>query len=138
MINDLFTGKLRSMKDDLPVLQKILERLPATLALNITAILLSLTFGTLLGIYAARHAGRWKDLLSSLLTFFFIALPEFWISYLIVIAIVYYVGIPFLGTCSYGINFPNHLSLPLFFPGLAILITSLAFYLVGDGLREAA
>ncbi len=26
----------------------------------------------------------------------------------------------------------------LFFPGLAILITSLAFYLVGDGLREAA
>ncbi len=113
MMSDLFTGKLRSMKDDLPVLQKILERLPATVALNVTALLLSLTFGTLLGIYGARQAGTWKDLASSLLTFFFIALPGFWISYLIVIALVHYVGIPFLGTHSYGIHFPNDITLCL-------------------------
>ncbi|MBX9742108.1 MAG: ABC transporter permease [Chthoniobacterales bacterium] len=111
MISDLFTGKLRSMKDDLPVLQKILERLPATLALNITAIFLSLSFGTLLGIYGACHKDRWQDLLSSILVFCFIALPGFWISYLVVIALVKDVGIPFLGTHSYGIDFPNHLSL---------------------------
>lgn len=113
MMSDLFTGRLKSMKDDLPVLQKILERLPATLALNLTSILLSLSFGTLLGIFGARHAGRWKDLLSSVGVFFFIALPGFWISYLIVIGLVDYLGTPFLGTRGYGIDFPNHLSLCL-------------------------
>ena len=50
-MRDLFNGRLKSIKDDRPVLQKILERLPATVALNIAAILLSLTFGLLLGIY---------------------------------------------------------------------------------------
>lgn len=111
MISDLLKGRLRSMKDDLPVLQKILERLPATLALNVTAIFLSLSFGTLLGIYGACYKDRWQDLLSSLLTFCFIALPGFWISYLVIIALVKYTGIPFLGTHSYGIDFPNHFSL---------------------------
>lgn len=110
MIRDLFTGELRSMKDDIPVMKKIAARLPATLTLNITAIFLSLAFGTLLGIYGARYAGHWKDLVSSLLAFLFIALPGFWISYLIVIALVKYVGVPILGTQSYGIAFPNHLS----------------------------
>ncbi|MFZ4387671.1 MAG: ABC transporter permease, partial [Chthoniobacterales bacterium] len=39
IMRDLFTGNLRSIKDDRPVMAKILERLPATLALNFTAIL---------------------------------------------------------------------------------------------------
>lgn len=111
MVRDLFTGDLRSMKDDLPVMHKIFSRLPATLLLNTTALLLSLSFGTLLGIYSARHAGTWKDLSSSIIAFLFIALPGFWISYLIVIALVKYCAIPILGAQSYGIDFPNHYSL---------------------------
>lgn len=132
MMGDLFSGKLRSMKDDLPVLQKILERFPATLLLNITAIFLSLSFGTLFGIFGARHAGKWKDLLTSFLTFFLIALPGFWIAYLLVIFLVKYTGIPFLGTHSYGINFPNAFSLWLdhawhvLFPALILSLTGIA------------
>ncbi|MDH4469788.1 MAG: ABC transporter permease [Verrucomicrobiae bacterium] len=110
MLHDLFTGKLRSMKDELPVLRKILDRLPASLRLNITAMLFSLSCGTLLGIYGARHAGHWHDLLSSFLAFLLIALPGFWISYLVVIGLVKHVGIPILGTQSYGIDFPNEFS----------------------------
>jgi peptide/nickel transport system permease protein len=107
IMRDLFTGNLRSIKDDRPVLSRIAERLPATLALNLTAILISLTFGTLLGVYAARHAGGWNDTLGSLVAFLFIALPGFWISYLVAIVLVKEFGVPILGTQSYGILFPN-------------------------------
>jgi peptide/nickel transport system permease protein len=107
IMHDLFTGNLRSIKDDRPVLSRIMERLPATLALNFTAILISLSFGTLLGVYAARHAGHWQDITGSFVAFLFIALPGFWISYLIAIGLVKLFGVPILGTQSYGIDFPN-------------------------------
>lgn len=107
IMRDLFTGNLRSIKDDRPVMVKILERLPATLALNFTAILISLAFGTLLGVYAARHAGHWQDMAGSFLAFLFIALPGFWISYLLAIVLVKEFGVPILGTKSYGIEFSN-------------------------------
>lgn len=107
IMRDLFNGDLRSIKDDRPVLSRILERLPATLALNVTAILISLSFGTLLGVHAARHAGKWQDMTGSFVAFLFIALPSFWISYLLAIALVKGFHVPILGTRSYGIEFPN-------------------------------
>ena len=107
IMRDLFTGNLRSIKDDRPVMGKIMERLPATLALNITAILISLSFGTLLGVYAARNAGKWEDMTGSFVAFLFIALPGFWVSYLLAIVLVKVFGVPILGTHSYGIVFPN-------------------------------
>ncbi len=113
IMHDLFTGDLRSMKDDRPVLARIMERLPATLALNFTSILISLSFGTLLGVYAARNAGRWQDIAGSFLAFLFIALPGFWLSYLVAIVLVKGFGVPILGTHTYGIAFPNHLAVAL-------------------------
>lgn len=113
IMHDLFTGDLRSMKDDCPVMSRIMERLPATLALNFTSILISLSFGTLLGVYAARNAGRWQDISGSFLAFLFIALPGFWLSYLVAIVLVKGFGVPILGTHSYGIAFPNHLAVAL-------------------------
>ena len=113
IMRDLFTGNLRSIKDDRPVMSRILERLPATLSLNFTAILISLSFGTLLGVYAARHAGRWQDMASSFFAFLFIALPGFWISYIVAIVLVKNFGIPILGTQSYGIAFPNEFAVIL-------------------------
>lgn len=107
IMRDLFTGNLRSIKDDRPVMTRILEHLPATLALNFTAILISLSFGTLLGIYAARYAGTWHDMAGSFFSFLFIALPSFWISYLLIIVLVKEFGVPILGTQSYGIVFAN-------------------------------
>lgn len=118
----LFTGTLTSIKDNRPVLQKIGERLPATLLLNILAITISLSFGLMAGVYMARHAGKLPDLLTSIGAFIFIALPEFWIANLIVIGLVKFTDAPILGTQTYGIDFPNifafgldrfwHLALP--------------------------
>jgi peptide/nickel transport system permease protein len=110
IMRDLFNGNLRSIKDDRPVLEKIGERLPATISLNLFSLALSLSFGLWLGIFAARHYGRLPDLLTSILAFVFIALPGFWISYLLVIALVNLLGAPILGLQTYGVEFPNALS----------------------------
>ncbi|MEI8311247.1 MAG: ABC transporter permease [Verrucomicrobiota bacterium] len=112
-MRDLFSGRLKSIKDDRPVLQKILERLPATITLNVASILLSLTFGLLLGIYCARYAGRPPDFWVSLLAFVFIAVPTFWIANMAIIGLVKFTSVPVLGTQSYGIDFPNFLALGL-------------------------
>lgn len=110
LMRDLFTGDLRSIKDDRPVMSRIMERLPATLALNFTSILISLSFGTLLGAYAARNAGGWRDMAGSFVAFLFIALPSFWVSYLLAIVLVKGFHVPILGTHSYGIEFSNALA----------------------------
>lgn len=107
IMRDLFTGNLRSIKDERPVLEKIAERLPATLLLNLGALALSLSFGLLLGIYGARHAGRAPDVVTSVLAFIFIALPGFWVSYLVAIALVNGAAVPILGTHTIGVAFTN-------------------------------
>ena len=109
IMRDLFTGELRSIKDERPVLAKIAERLPATLALNLGALALSLSFGLLLGVYGARYAGRPPDVITSVLAFVFIALPGFWVSYLLAIGLVNYGAVPILGTHTIGVTFANGL-----------------------------
>ena len=107
IMRDLFTGDLRSIKDERPVLEKIAERLPATLLLNIGALALSLSFGLMLGIYGARHAGRPPDVITSIIAFIFIALPSFWVSYLVAIVLVDWAAVPILGTHTTGVAFTN-------------------------------
>ena len=109
-MRDLFSGRLKSIKDDRPVLERIFERMPATITLNIASILLSLTFGLLLGIYCAKNAGRPPDFWASLGAFVFIAVPTFWIANLAIIGLVKWTSVPVLGTQSYGIDFPNFVS----------------------------
>jgi peptide/nickel transport system permease protein len=92
------------------VLERIAERLPATLALNVYAIAISLIFGLLWGVWAARRAGTAADLASSVASFALIALPGFWVAYLVVIVLVKYLAVPVLGTQSFGIDFPNPLA----------------------------
>jgi peptide/nickel transport system permease protein len=68
------------------VLDLILERLPATLLLVVSAQLLALVVGTLLGVHAARNP---RGLLSHLVTLFALfgyAAPVFWTGILLLIA----------------------------------------------------
>lgn len=103
----LFTGELRSIKDGRPVLERIGERLPATIALNVVAITISLSFGLLIGVYSARKSGQWQDTTLSTVCFGLLAIPEFWVSYLLIIGLAGWLAIPIMGTVSHGIVFPN-------------------------------
>jgi len=109
-MSDLFSGKLVSIKDGRPVLGRIGEALPATLALNITSIVISISFGLVIGVWSARTARRWPDTVLSVFSFALLAVPSFWISYLAIIWITKGFGTPVLGTHSFGIDYPNELA----------------------------
>jgi peptide/nickel transport system permease protein len=106
----LFTGELRSFKDGRPVLERIGERLPPTIALNICSMAIALSFGLLIGVYSAKKSGKWQDTTLSTTCFTFLAIPEFWVTYLLIIALTNGMAIPLMGTVSHGIVFPNEMS----------------------------
>lgn len=69
-----------------PVTKLIFERLPATLLLVITAQLLALVVGVLLGVFSARHPNGIANYFVTLLALFGYAAPVFWTGILLLIA----------------------------------------------------
>jgi peptide/nickel transport system permease protein len=69
-----------SYRQQQPVLDLVLDRMPATLLLTGAAFFISLILGTLLGAFAARRAGRWSDSAITTLALVFFATPLFWIA----------------------------------------------------------
>lgn len=63
-----------------PVSHMILERLPATLLLMISAMSLAFTCGTIVGILSAQKVNRWPDTLISILGLIFYSTPSFWLA----------------------------------------------------------
>jgi len=69
-----------SFRQQTPVSKLIMDRLPATLLLTMTAFAISLLLGILLGTLAARWAGTWADTAITVLALVFYATPLFWIA----------------------------------------------------------
>ncbi|MCQ4159054.1 ABC transporter permease [Roseomonas sp. GC11] len=74
-----------SYRLNMPVRELILTRLPPTLLLMLSALVLAVSLGALAGLLAARHAGRWPDLLLSGLTLLSYALPTFWLGLMAIV-----------------------------------------------------
>jgi peptide/nickel transport system permease protein len=69
-----------SFRQQMPVSKLIMDRLPATLLLTLTAFLISLVLGIFFGTLAARWAGTWADTLITIGALVFYATPLFWIA----------------------------------------------------------
>jgi peptide/nickel transport system permease protein len=89
-----------SHRQQRPVIDLILERLPATLLLTITAFLFAITSGVLLGALAARHVGTVTDSLVTVMALTFYATPIFWVGLMLVL--VFSVWLDWLP--SFGMN----------------------------------
>jgi peptide/nickel transport system permease protein len=76
----------RSFKDERPVLDKILERLPATLLLNVCSLLLILAAAIPIGVASALRPGAWFDRLMTAAVFVGFSTPTFWLALLLMIA----------------------------------------------------
>jgi peptide/nickel transport system permease protein len=76
----------RSFIDQRPVLEKIGERLPATITLNFASLLVGL-LGIPIGMYAAVHRGSWLDRTLSVLTAILNSAPHWWIGLLVLILV---------------------------------------------------
>jgi peptide/nickel transport system permease protein len=71
--------------DGRPVLDKIVERLPLTLWLNVTTLLLTLLLAIPIGVLAARGRGRWFDKGTTLFVFVGFATPSFWLALMLMV-----------------------------------------------------
>ena len=71
--------------DGRPVLEKIAERLPLTLWLNITTLVLTLALAIPIGVIAARKRGGLFDKTTTLFVFIGFAIPGFWLALLLMV-----------------------------------------------------
>ncbi|HEY6979585.1 ABC transporter permease [Reyranella sp.] len=117
-----------SYRNQRPVADMILERLPATLLLTGSAFLFALAIGIALGSAAARRVGRWVDSAISVAGLVFYAMPIFWIGLLFVLLFSVALGwlppfgmrsmIPPEGAAARSLDVAAHLVLPALTLGL--------------------
>lgn len=117
-----------SYRQQLPVLDLIADRLPATLILSITAFAISLGLGIAAGAFAAARQGRWSDTIMSLIALIFYATPLFWLALMAVLLFSVYLNwLPGFGYETVGsglsgfaraLDITQHLVLPALTLGL--------------------
>jgi len=123
------TGDLgRSYKDKQPVWDKIRERLPVTVGIELLALAVTYLAAVPLGIYSAVRPGSRFDQISTVAIFLLYSMPSFWIGVLLIVFLCggdYFAWFPPGGLRSLGSNESwsfarrtgdlfHHLALPLF------------------------
>ncbi|HEY4025856.1 MAG TPA: ABC transporter permease, partial [Candidatus Dormibacteraeota bacterium] len=89
----------RSLLDGSPVTSHILERLPNTLELTVTAILLGVVLAIPLGVTGALRRGGWIDNVSTVLSTTGFAIPQFWLGLVLILFFsvqLHAMGLPWL------------------------------------------
>jgi ABC-type dipeptide/oligopeptide/nickel transport system permease component len=103
----------------LPVVRVVLPRIPATLQLTITALMISYIFGIILGTLSAVRRGLLSErILTGFYTFLY-SIPTYWLGAMLMLAFGFYLRV--LPISGYGT--PAHLVLPastLALPSIAI------------------
>ncbi len=101
------------------VFKSYMEKLPATLKLGSTAIIISIVISIPLGIYSATHQGTWKDNLSMIFALWGLSMPHFWLGLLLII--VFSLNLGWLP--SGGASGPLSIILPATTIGLGLVAT---------------
>ncbi len=124
-----------SFIDNRPVLEKVAERLPATLLLNISALVLIFIFGIVIGVTSALKRNSAYDRVMTTITFIGYSVPGFWLALILMMTFaVKWQILPVSGMTSMNFDMMNpfeqaadiawHMVLPLFitaFGGLAYI-----------------
>jgi peptide/nickel transport system permease protein len=118
-----------------PVIDVIVERIPATLLLMGSALALAFGLGMILGIVAARRVNRWPDTLISTLGLLCYATPSFWFGLMGIFVFAVYLGwLPAggLGSIGAGLEGWSHvadIAWHLTLPTVTLALIFLAIYL---------
>lgn len=110
--------------DNRPVLDKIKERLPITLSLNIIALILEFGLAIPIGILAATNRDTWIDKGITVFVFVGFAVPTFWLALLLMyffgvklnllpISGLHTLGSDGFGIARYGFDMVKHLLMPV-------------------------
>jgi len=103
-IRDLFTGDLRSFKDNMPVLEKIWDRFLNSLPLFLVGTLITWFLAFPVGIQAAVHRGSFFDRSSTFFSYALISIPGFFLSYICIIFMVKTFDVPVIGMRTFGLE----------------------------------
>lgn len=98
----LFTGELRSFKDNQPVLGKIVERAWNSFPLFLVGTLLVWCYAFPLGVAAAVRRNSLFDRVTTVLVFALISIPGFYLSYLGIIFVVETFHVDVIGLRTFG------------------------------------
>jgi ABC-type dipeptide/oligopeptide/nickel transport system permease component len=94
----------------LPVAELVVQRIPATVELIVSALIISLVIGVLGGVLAARKRGSWIDNAFRWFSLAGLSMPNFWIAMIMIL--VFSVKLQVLPTGGYGTFW--HLLMPAF------------------------
>jgi peptide/nickel transport system permease protein/oligopeptide transport system permease protein len=82
----------RSIQTSRPVVQEIGDRLPNTVALAVSAMLLAVLFGVTLGVLAGLRQNSWLDTLLMLSALAGVSIPVFWLGLLLILLFAVWLG----------------------------------------------
>ncbi len=74
----------RSYRSNQPVREAIVERLPVTLELGLSSLVLSWIIAIPAGIIAARNRNKWQDVLANFIGLFGLSLPHIWVAFVLI------------------------------------------------------
>jgi peptide/nickel transport system permease protein len=82
----------QSIHTKTPIVDLLKARYPATLKLAFLSLVIGLTIGIPLGIYAALKAGHWQDFLVTIVSVRFSAMPAFWLGPMLMLLFAVWLG----------------------------------------------
>jgi peptide/nickel transport system permease protein len=103
-MRDLFTGQLKSFKDNQPVLGKIWDRFLNSLPLFVVTTLLTWFIAFPFGIQSALRRGSILDKGGTLLSYILISFPGFFLAYICIILVVKVFDVPVIGISTFGLE----------------------------------
>ena len=103
-VRDLFTGELKSFKDNQPVLKKIWDRFINSLPLFIVSMMIIWFLAFPVGIKSALNRNSIFDRVSTFLSYALISIPGFFLAYLLIIFMVKTFDVPVIGMRTFGLE----------------------------------
>ena len=107
---NLFSGQLKSWKDNQPVLSKIIERFLNSLWLFVIGTLITWCLSFPVGIRAAINRGSFFDRSSTFLAYVLISIPSFFFAYILIIFVVKTFNISVIGMHTFGMTKANYIN----------------------------
>lgn len=136
----VFVGRLLrfdlgySVVQQVPVIDLVAGRMPATLLLMLTAISLAIVAGVILGVTASRRRGSWIDHAISVGALVFYAVPVFWLGLMLIVLFSIVLGVlpsggmSTIGTAGNGLDHVLDVLRHLVLPAITMALFYLALY----------
>jgi peptide/nickel transport system permease protein len=116
-LNNVVEGNFGySLKDNCPVLDKVINCFINTLKLSVFGMLITLAIGIPLGVVSAMMRGTIVDMISRFIAIFNASFPSFWLAYMLII--IFALTLNVVPVAGYGGGDLSHMILPAFTLGI--------------------